>query len=360
MPAGYVTEDGIDYLVRVGDKFRSVKDMKNLVILDMEGIEPIKLSDVASVKVVNNADRTYAKINGKPGVMLSIQKQTGYSTGDVSNRVQERLEQTQKDQQGIDVAILMDQGIYIDMIVSSVLDNLIYGAILSILILLVFLRSIRPTFVIACSIPISIMAAIVAMYFSGVTLNIISLSGLALGVGMLVDNSIVVIENIFRMRNEEGVGAERSGDSRGSSGEWSDFCFDTYDSLRISADCIYQRSDETAFCRYGTYYCILTSSQPFCSAYGSSNDVGRRAEKITAKRDEVLWVRERGVRENAWGAVKSESSCAFCRTGAFCWQYPACGKKRNGIYAVDGKYTGKYYTGNRRGNQPFGYSRAGG
>ncbi len=205
MPAGYVTEDGIDYLVRVGDKFRSVKDMKNLVILDMEGIEPIKLSDVASVKVVNNADRTYAKINGKPGVMLSIQKQTGYSTGDVSNRVQERLEQTQKDQQGIDVAILMDQGIYIDMIVSSVLDNLIYGAILSILILLVFLRSIRPTFVIACSIPISIMAAIVAMYFSGVTLNIISLSGLALGVGMLVDNSIVVIENIFRMRNEEGA-----------------------------------------------------------------------------------------------------------------------------------------------------------
>ena len=102
----------------------------------------------------------------------------------------------------------MDQGIYIDMIVDSVLDNLIYGAILAILILLVFLKSIRPTFVIACSIPISIMAAIVAMYFSGVTLNIISLSGLALGVGMLVDNSIVVIENIYRMRNEEGASAK--------------------------------------------------------------------------------------------------------------------------------------------------------
>ena len=210
MPAGYVNEEGIDYLVRIGDKFESVDEMKNLILLDMEGIDPIKLSDVADVAVVNNADETYAKINGKPGVMLSIQKQTGYSTGDVSHRVQNELEELKKEHKNIKVVNLMDQGVYIDMIVDSVLDNLIYGAILAILILLVFLKSIRPTFVIACSIPISIMAAIVAMYFSGVTLNIISLSGLALGVGMLVDNSIVVIENIYRMRNEEGVSAKKA------------------------------------------------------------------------------------------------------------------------------------------------------
>lgn len=210
MPAGYVNEDGLEYLVRVGDKFESVDEMKDLVLLDMEGIDPIKLSDVAEVKVVNNADETYAKINGKPGVMLSIQKQTGYSTGDVSHRVQNKLEELKKEHKNIKVVNLMDQGVYIDMIVDSVLDNLIYGAILAILILLVFLKSIRPTFVIACSIPISIMAAIVAMYFSGVTLNIISLSGLALGVGMLVDNSIVVIENIYRMRNEEGASAKKA------------------------------------------------------------------------------------------------------------------------------------------------------
>ena len=108
------------------------------------------------------------------------------------------------------MVILMDQGIYIEMVVNSVLQNLLYGAVLAILILLVFLKSIRPTFVIACSIPISIMTALVAMYFSGVTLNIISLSGLALGVGMLVDNSIVVIENIYRMRNEEGASAKEA------------------------------------------------------------------------------------------------------------------------------------------------------
>lgn len=210
MPAGYVTEDGLDYLVRVGDKFKSIEDIKNLVLVDMEGVDPVKVSDVAGVELVNNADETYAKINGKSGLMLSVQKQTGYSTGDVSGRVLEKLDKIQKENKDIKAITLMDQGIYIDLIVNSVLQNLVYGAVLAIIILLLFLKSIRPTFVIACSIPISIMTAIVAMYFSKVTLNIISLSGLALGVGMLVDNSIVVIENIYRMRNEEGASAKEA------------------------------------------------------------------------------------------------------------------------------------------------------
>ncbi len=210
MPAGYVEEEGIDYLIRVGDKFKNIGELKNLVLIDMEGIDPVKLSDVASVELVDNADETYAKINGNSGVMLMVQKQTGYSTGDVSDRVLERLEKVKKENKGLDTVVLMDQGVYIDMIVHSVLNNLVYGAILAVIILLVFLKSIRPTFVIACSIPISIMTALVAMYFSGVTLNIISLSGLALGVGMLVDNSIVVIENIYRMRNEEGESARNA------------------------------------------------------------------------------------------------------------------------------------------------------
>ena len=211
MPAGYVNEDGMDYLVRVGDKFQSIEDLKELVLVDMEGIDPVKLSDVASVELVNNAGDTYAKINGNPGMMLSIQKQTGYSTGDVSDRVLEKLKELEKDKElGIHAVSLMDQGVYIDLIVNSVLQNLVYGAVLAIIILLIFLKSIRPTFVIACSIPISILTALVLMYFSGVTLNIISLSGLALGVGMLVDNSIVVIENIYRMRNEEGATAKEA------------------------------------------------------------------------------------------------------------------------------------------------------
>ena len=210
MPAGYVTENGIDYLVRVGDKFNSIEELKALVLLDIEGIAPVKLSDVASVELVDNSSETYARIDGEPGVMLSIQKQTGYSTGDVSDRVLERLEKISADNKEMKAVTLMDQGVYIDLIVNSVLQNLMYGAVLAVIILLLFLKSARSTFVIACSIPISIMAAIVAMYFSGVTLNIISLSGLALGVGMLVDNSIVVIENIYRMRSEEGAPAKEA------------------------------------------------------------------------------------------------------------------------------------------------------
>lgn len=96
----------------------------------------------------------------------------------------------------------MNQGIYIDMIVKSVVENMIVGAILAIIVLLLFLKDMKPTLVIACSIPLSVVFAVVLMYFTNITLNIISLSGLALGIGMLVDNSIVVIENIYRLRGE--------------------------------------------------------------------------------------------------------------------------------------------------------------
>ena len=210
MPAGYVKEDGIDYLIRVGDKFSSIEELRKVVLVEREGIKPIRLSDIADVERKDNSDETYAKINGENGILFQIQKQTGYSTGDVTDRVLDRLDQIQKKNKAIHTVVLMNQGVYIDMVIGSVLQNLVFGAVLAILILLVFLRDIRPTFVIACSIPISILTAIVLMYFSGVTMNVISLSGLALGVGMLVDNSIVVIENIYRMRNEEGASAKKA------------------------------------------------------------------------------------------------------------------------------------------------------
>lgn len=210
MPAGYVEEDGIEYLIRVGDKFESLEELKNLVLVDMEGISPIKLSEVADVERIDNANETYAKLNGENGILFQIQKQTGYSTGEVTDRILNRFDQIKKENKDIQVVVLMNQGIYIDMVIGSVLQNLIFGAVLAIMILLLFLKDIRPTFVIACSIPISILTAIVLMYFSGVTMNVISLSGLALGVGMLVDNSIVVIENIYRMRNEEHASAKEA------------------------------------------------------------------------------------------------------------------------------------------------------
>ena len=204
MPAGYVTEDGIDFLVRVGNKLSSMENMEDLVILDlhMDDLNPIKLSDVADVVMTDNSDEIYATVNGHPGVMLTMQKQSGYSTGTVSNRIKEKFTELEETKGDIHFIKMMDQGVYIDMVVDSVIENMLSGAALAILVLLVFLGSFRPTLVIACSIPISIMTAIVCMYFSNITLNIISLSGLALGIGMLVDNSIVVIENIYRLRSE--------------------------------------------------------------------------------------------------------------------------------------------------------------
>lgn len=201
MPAGYVSEDGIKYLIRVGDKFTNLEEMQNLVLFDLgiDGLAPIRLSDVAEVVMIDNSSEVYAKINGQDGVLLTFQKQTGYSTGEVSDRINDFFKDLMAEDDSVHVTVLMDQGIYIDMVVNSVLQNLGYGAILAVVILFLFLKDIRPTAVVACSIPVSLLTAVVLMYFSGITLNVISLSGLALGVGMLVDNSIVVIENIYRL-----------------------------------------------------------------------------------------------------------------------------------------------------------------
>ena len=204
MPAGYVTEDGISYLIRVGDKPGTVEELQNMPLIDlhMEGVECITLNDVADVFYADNSDSIYTNVNGSSGVILSLQKQTGYSTGEVSDRLNDKFKAMMKADNGLHIIPLMDQGIYIDIVMDSIVKNVLYGAGLAILILLLFLRDLRPTMIVAFSIPISLVTAIVCMYFSGVTLNVISLSGLALGIGMLVDNSIVVIENIYRLRGE--------------------------------------------------------------------------------------------------------------------------------------------------------------
>ncbi len=202
MPAGYVTEDDATYMVKVGEKISSEEDIRDLVLLDfdIDDLEPIRLEDVADVTVTNDSEDVYTVVNGEPAVAVVLQKQSGYSTGDVTDAVLERFEVLKKEYSGLEITVMMNQGIYIDLVVDSVAQNLGLGGLLAIVILLLFLWDLRPTFIVACSIPLSLVAAIVCMYFSGVTLNIISLSGLALGVGMLVDNSVVVIENIYRMR----------------------------------------------------------------------------------------------------------------------------------------------------------------
>lgn len=212
MPAGYaVADDDTQWLVYVGDTLRSKEELSNLVLLDLglDTLPPVRLSDVADVLLLNNASQTYAKINGQDGVLLAFYKQSNYATATVSQNILDRFQSLEDANAGLSFTALMDQGSYIHIVIDSVLQNLALGAVLAVLILLLFLRDLRPTFIVACSIPISVTFAIVLMYFSGITLNVISMSGLAVGVGMLVDNSIVVIENIYRLRSE-GVSVFRA------------------------------------------------------------------------------------------------------------------------------------------------------
>ncbi|MBR1866464.1 MAG: efflux RND transporter permease subunit, partial [Lachnospiraceae bacterium] len=202
--AGYVTEDDVDYLVRVGEKFDDVEELSDFILLDlgMDGVDAIRLSDVADVFVTTNEEEIYTRVNQNPGIILSIAKQNEYSTKSVADRIVARFDELSAEDDTVSFVQLMNQGVYIDLVSNSVISNLLFGAMLAIFILLLFLKDIRPTGIIAVSIPVSVVFAVVLMYFSGITLNVISLSGLALGVGMLVDNSIVVIENIYRLRKE--------------------------------------------------------------------------------------------------------------------------------------------------------------
>lgn len=202
MPAGYLKEDGVNYMVSVGDAIDTRQDLEDLVLFDlgMDGIDPIRMKDVADVAITDNSSEIYDKLNGKDGVIVSFNKQSTYATAEVSDNINSRFRELETEYEGLSFVPLMDQGDYIYLIINSILSSLGWGALFSVLILYLFLRDLRPTVITLCSIPISVIFAVVLMYFSGVTINMISLSGLAVAVGMLVDNSVVVIENIYRLR----------------------------------------------------------------------------------------------------------------------------------------------------------------
>ena len=202
MPAGYLKEDGVNYMVSVGDAIDTRQDLEDLVLFDlgMDGIDPIRMKDVADVAITDNSSEIYDKLNGKDGVIVSFNKQSTYATAEVSDNINSRFRELEAEYEGLSFVPLMDQGDYIYLIINSILSSLGWGALFAVLILYLFLRDLRPTVITLCSIPISVIFAVVLMYFSGVTINMISLSGLAVAVGMLVDNSVVVIENIYRLR----------------------------------------------------------------------------------------------------------------------------------------------------------------
>ena len=203
MPAGYISDDsGVSYMVSVGQKITASGELEEMVLFDLglEGVEPIRLGDVATVAVTDDADQLYTKLDEENGILLSFTKQSNYATAEVSNNISDRFETLEAQYEGLSFVPLMDQGDYIYLIVETIMSSLLWGALFSVVVLFLFLRDWRPTVITLVSIPVSVIFAVVLMYFTGVTINMISLSGLAVAVGMLVDNSVVVIENIYRLR----------------------------------------------------------------------------------------------------------------------------------------------------------------
>ncbi len=213
MPAGYIRDGKADsenqWLIKVGEHYDSVENLEEMLLCRLPGAGNVRMSDVADITVIDNAGENYAKTNGEEGILLSIFKGSTASTSDVAKTCEKAIEKLEKDYEGLSITAIMNQGDYITMFIDSILQSMISGALLAVLVLVLFFKDAKPTLVVAFSIPFSVLFAILIMYFSDISINIMTLAGLGLAIGMLVDNSIVVIENIYRIRNH-GISAPRA------------------------------------------------------------------------------------------------------------------------------------------------------
>ena len=210
MPAGYVKdESGESWLLKVGEEYDSVDDIRGALLLHVEGYGDVRLSDVADVEIIDNAADSYTRLNGEQASVLKIYKDDSSSAGDVSANCLDAFKELEAQYEGLHVVVLSNQGNYISILIKSILTSMLVGAALAIVVLAIFLKDVKPTLVVGVSIPLSVLFAVVLMYFTGLDLNVMTLAGLSLGIGMLVDNSVVVIENIYRLRGR-GVPAARA------------------------------------------------------------------------------------------------------------------------------------------------------
>ena len=210
MPAGYVKDSSNkSWLLKVGEEYDSIEDISGALLLHVDGFGDVRLSDVADVQIIDNAEDSFTRLNGERSVVLKIFKSNSSSAGEVSGNCKAAFKELEQKYDGLHVVVLSNQGNYISIIVSSILSSMLIGAALAIIVLAIFLKDIKPTLVVGISIPLSVLFAVVLMYFTGLDMNIMTLAGLSLGIGMLVDNSIVVIENIYRLRSR-GVPAARA------------------------------------------------------------------------------------------------------------------------------------------------------
>ena len=202
LPGGDIKQKRDEYLIRTLGEFRSVEEIGDIVV-STRGTTPIYLRDVAVVEDSFKEKEREMRLNGKPSVLIFVQKRTRANTVETADKVRKEIKRLNRElPRGVGLEILMDQSEFIKKSIGNLSNVAVLGGILAVLVLLFFLRSLRTTMIIALSIPFSIVACFVALYFAGLTLNMMSLGGLALAVGLLVDNSIVVLENIFRHREK--------------------------------------------------------------------------------------------------------------------------------------------------------------
>ena len=210
MPAGYVKDSSNkSWLLKVGEEYDSIEDISGALLLHVDGFGDVRLSDVADVQIIDNAEDSFTRLNGERSVVLKIFKSNSSSAGEVSGNCKAAFKELEQKYDGLHVVVLSNQGNYISIIVSSILSSMLIGAALAIIVLAIFLKDIKPTLVVGISIPLSVLFAVVLMYFTNLDMNVMTLAGLSLGIGMLVDNSVVVIENIYRLRSR-GVPAARA------------------------------------------------------------------------------------------------------------------------------------------------------
>ncbi|MFW6238098.1 MAG: efflux RND transporter permease subunit, partial [Halanaerobiales bacterium] len=198
-----------EYLVRLTGKFDSVAEIRETRIPTAEG-GTVPLGEIAEVKDTYKEMQNISRLNSKDSLSLLIQKQTDANTVSVSRRVKEEIAAIEEEELATNMVMvpIMDQAEYIQESIGNVSRNAIFGAILAVIVLLIFLRNIRSTLIITAAIPVSIITAFLLLYFNDLTLNMMTLGGLALGIGMLVDNSIVVLENIYRYNSRGLSGPE--------------------------------------------------------------------------------------------------------------------------------------------------------
>lgn len=206
-PAGTTEAMGKSMSVKTLGKFSDVKDIESVPLLTNQG-QVIYIRDIATVNEGYSDSTTYARLNDSSAISISITAESDANTVDVVNGIIKVLDESKANYPNFNYNMIMEQASYIEDSISSVAENAIVGCILAIIILLLFLGSMKTSLIIGISMPISVVTTFIGMYFSGMSLNVVSLGGLALGVGMLVDNAVVVLENIFRRRDELGEDAK--------------------------------------------------------------------------------------------------------------------------------------------------------